>query len=188
MYTDFHFAFCASGIGASVCDCLHDAGKLFAQEHTHDCGRRFVCAETMVVGRGRNRNAQQILMRVNRRDDRRKYKQKLRIVLRTFAGVEKVARIRRNRPVVVFAASVYAVERLFVKKAGHIVLCRNLFHDFHCELVLVGGNVDGGEDRRKFVLSGSNFVVFGFAKMPSFQSSSSSSFIYLTTRGLIAPK
>ena len=69
----------------------------------------------MVVGRGRNRNAQQILMCVNRRDDRRKYKQKLRIVLRTFAGVEKVARIRRNRPVVVFAASVYAVERLFVK-------------------------------------------------------------------------
>ena len=82
--------------------------------------------------------------------------------------VEKVARVRRNRPVVVFAASVYAVERLFVKKAGHIVLCRNLFHDFHCELVLVGGNVDGGEDRRKFVLSGSDFVVFGLCQNAEF--------------------
>ena len=49
VYADFHFAFRAARIGASVRDCLQNACKFVSEEHTYDCGRRFVCAETVVV-------------------------------------------------------------------------------------------------------------------------------------------
>ena len=45
----------------------------------------------------------------------------------------------------------------------------DLFHHFHCQLVLVGGNVGGGEYRCHFVLCRCNFVVLGgseYADLP----------------------
>ena len=66
------------------------------------------------------------------------------------------------------AASVYAVKWLFVKKTSHIVLCRNLFHNFHRKLVLVGCDVDRRVDRRKFVLRGRDFVVLRLCENAEF--------------------
>lgn len=65
-------------------------------------------------------------------------------------------------------ASVYAVERLFVKKARKRMFVRDLLHKFHRELVVIGGNVYDGENGREFVLSGSDFVVSRFGKHAEF--------------------
>ena len=40
----------------------------------------------------------------------------------------------------------------------------NAFHEFHHQLVVVGSNVGGGEDRSQLVLSRSYFVMLGFSK------------------------
>ena len=48
------------------------------------------------------------------------------------------------------------------------MLGRDFFHNFHRQLVLVGCDVDGGEDRCKFVLRGGNLVVFGLGKNTEF--------------------
>ena len=57
------------------------------------------------------------------------------------------------------AAAVYACERLFMEQADKSVLCRNLFHYFHCELVVVGCDVGGCKYGSKLVLSRRYFVV-----------------------------
>ena len=49
VHADFNLAFCTPRIRAAVCDCLHNAREFFSEEHAHDCGRCFVCSETMVV-------------------------------------------------------------------------------------------------------------------------------------------
>ena len=51
-----------------------------------------------------------------------------------------------------------------MKKADHSVLCSNFTHNFHRKLVVVAGNVCRTENRRKFVLSRCNFIVFCFCK------------------------
>ncbi len=99
-------------------------------------------------------------MQVHRAQHGAQEKQELRVVLGRCAGLEQVcARIRGQRPVVVLAGTVDARERLFVQKANHAVLARDAAHELHRELVVVRGDVRGGEDRREFVLGGRGFVV-----------------------------
>ena len=123
----------------------------------------------MIVGRICNGYAQKILMFVDCGDNGAEYQQKLSVVLRTFAWIEKVyAGVGGQRPVVVFSAAVDSGKRFFVKKTSHVVFGRDFLHDFHRELVLVGGNVDGCVNGGKFVLTGCNFVVFGLCKNAEF--------------------
>ena len=60
------------------------------------------------------------------------------------------------------AAAVDARKRLFVKQADEAVFGGDLLHNLHHNLILVGGNVGGGKNGRKLVLSRSNLVMFGF--------------------------
>ena len=48
-----------------------------------------------------------------------------------------------------------------MQEAGHAVLCGELAHDLHGELVLVGGEVCGGEYGGKLVLCGGDLVMLG---------------------------
>ena len=108
---------------------------------------------------------EQILIFVDRLDNGAEEQQELRVFVRRVAGLEKVdARIGGDRPVVVLAAAVDAGERLFVQQADKSVPCRDLLHDFHGELVVVGGDVGGGEDGRELVLSGRDLVVLGLGE------------------------
>ena len=63
-----------------------------------------------------------------------------------------------------FTASVNSVEGFFVKQTNKTVLRSYLLHYLHCKLVVIGGNVRGGVDGSKLVLSRCNFVVFRFCK------------------------
>ena len=48
-----------------------------------------------------------------------------------------------------------------MQEADHVVLLCYLLHQLHGELVVVGGNVGGGEEGRQLVLCGGNLVVLG---------------------------
>ena len=58
-----------------------------------------------------------------------------------------------------------------MKEAYKSVTCRNLLHDLHCQLVVIGGNVCCGINGCQLVLSGCNLVMLCFckdAKFPEF--------------------
>ena len=57
------------------------------------------------------------------------------------------------------AGTVHACEGLLVKQAYKTVLCGNLLHDFHRQLVVIGCDVRRRINRSKLMLCGSNFVV-----------------------------
>ena len=70
-----------------------------------------------------------------------------------------------------FAAAIDAVERLFVEQTDHVIFPGDLLHDFHCELIIVRGDVRSSEHTGKFMLTRSCFIVFGFchdAELPEF--------------------
>ncbi len=96
----------------------------------------------MVVSGARHGNAKQVLVFVNRLDDRAQEQKELRVLLRSGAGVKKVlSGVGGNRPVVVLSASVHSGKGLFVQQANHSVLGGDLAHHFHRKLVVVAGDV-----------------------------------------------
>ena len=57
--------------------------------------------------------------------------------------------------------AVHTLEGLFMQQTHHAVLSGDALHQLHGELIVVGGDVDGGEDRRQLVLCGSDLIVLG---------------------------
>ena len=62
------------------------------------------------------------------------------------------------------AAAVDPIEGLFVEQADQTVLGGHVFHGLHGQLVVVSGNVGGGEDGGQLMLGGGHLVVFGFGQ------------------------
>ena len=126
----------------------------------------------MVVPRSSDGRAEQPLIIIYRLNDGAQQQQKLCIFIGCFPGREKVCSgIRGEGPVVVLAAAVDTGKGLFMKQAHQTMLCSYLLHDFHGQLVLVGGNVSGGINRSQFMLCGSHFVVLRLcqnAQLPQF--------------------
>ena len=142
-------------------DSLKHSVQFVTQEDRHNGRRCFVCAETMIVACSRNRDTEKILIIVYRFDDGTQEQQELCIFIRRCAGRKQILTgIGGNRPVVVLAASVDPGERLLVKQANKTVSARNLLHNLHRKLVVVGCDIGGRIDRRQLVLSRSNLVVF----------------------------
>ena len=87
------------------------------------------------------------------------------LLARRLARLEQVhARVGRDGPVVVLAAAVDAGKGLFVQQADKTVLAGDLLHYLHRQLVVVGGDIGGGEDRRQLVLAGRDLVVLGLGE------------------------
>ena len=149
---------------------VDDGGQLVADIHGDDGGRRFVRAQTVIVARAGDADAQQILILVHGLDDRRQEQQELRVLHRRRARIEQIfAPVGGNRPVVVLARSVHALERLFMQQADQPVAVGDLLHHLHRELVVVGGDVRGRKDRRHLVLAGRDLVVLRlgvYAQLP----------------------
>ena len=165
MHADFELHLFAGFIRRAVLYGIENAGDLVAEEYGEDRRRSFVAAETVVVGRSRNGNAQKILIFVHRLQNCRKDEQKLRVLLRRVAGVQKVfAPVGGKRPVVVLAGAVHTGERLFMQQAYHAVPVRHALHALHDELVVVGGDVHRGIDAGKLMLCGGDLVVLGLGR------------------------
>ena len=89
----------------------------------------------------------------------------MEIVLGVLSGRKQVlARIGRERPVVMLARAVDARKRLLVQQADQTVLLSGFLHDFHGQLVVVVGNIGGCKDRRQLVLRGSHLVMLGLCE------------------------
>ena len=123
----------------------------------------------MVVSGACDRQAQKILIIVHGLDYGAKEEKELRVFKRCVAGGEQVyARVGGHGPVVVLAAAVHAGKGLFVKEAYQPVAGGDLLHDLHGQLVVVGGDIGGGVDRRQFVLGGCHLIVLGFGQDAQF--------------------
>ena len=119
----------------------------------------------MIVACRGDGNPQKILIFVHRADHGAQKQQKLRVFVRCFAWFKQIdAGIGGKRPVVVFAAAVHPRKGLFMQKANHMMPPRNLFHQLHGELILVGGDISGNIDRRKLVLRGGSLVMLCLGK------------------------
>ena len=142
-------------------DALNDILEVIADIHGNNGRRRLIGTQTVIVACARHRDAQQILIFIHSLDDGREEKQELSVGDRRLARIQQIfARIGRNGPVVVLAGTVDAFEGLFVQQANEAVALCNLFHQLHGKLIVVGGNICGGEHRCHFMLAGSHLVVF----------------------------
>ena len=63
-------------------DCLENGIQLIAEEDGDDCGRSFICTETVVVARCRDCQTEQILIIVDSLDDGAEEEQELGIFIR----------------------------------------------------------------------------------------------------------
>ena len=70
-----------------------------------------------------------------------------------------------------------------MQQAHEIVALGNLLHHLHGQLVVVGGNVGGGEDGSQLVLGGSDFIVLGLG-----QNAQLPQLVVQILHGLMAPK
>ena len=114
----------------------------------------------MVVAGGGHRQAEQILVQIDRFDDGGENQQEAQVLGRILARIEQIfALVGGQRPVVVLAAAVDAGKGLLVQQADEVVLFGHFAHDFHRQLVLVGGNVHAREDGGKLMLGGRYLVV-----------------------------
>ncbi len=141
-------------------DTVYDRAQLIAEIRRDNGGRRFVRTQTVIVPRRRDACAQNALIIVHRRKHAGKNEHEQRIFFGLFTGIQQVQTgIGGKRPVVMFTASVHALERLFMQQTDESVFFRNLFHQFHGKLVVVYGYVSRGKNGGKFVLRGRHFVM-----------------------------
>ena len=116
----------------------------------------------MIITRAGGGDTQQVGVIVNGFDDSAQENQELGVcmwVLTRFKQVLPV--IGGHGPVVVLAGAIDAGKRLFMEQANKSVAQGDFFHRFHRQLVVVGGDVGGGEDRGQFMLRRCNLVVLG---------------------------
>jgi len=141
---------------------VQQVGELLAKERRDDGGWGLVGTETMGVGGAHDRGFEQSVVTIDTHEGLYDEHHEAQVVLRRLAGtVQQDARVGGEAPVVVLARAVDAGKRLLVEQAGEPVALGDLLEHFHGQLVVVGCDVGGGEDRREFVLCGRNLVVLG---------------------------
>ena len=143
---------------------LDHVPQLVAQEDGDDGRRRLVGAQAVVVARTGHRRAQDVLVVVHGLDRGREKHQEAQVAHGGFARVEQVHPVGGNRPVVVLAAAVDALEGLLVLQADQSVVACDGLHQLHHQQVLVDGAIRYGEDRRQLVLRGRDLVVLGLGR------------------------
>ena len=123
---DAHLGRLSAADGDARTNAIQHFRKLFAKEDGDDGGRRFMRAEAVVVVRRSGRGAQEIAMDVHGADDGCEKRQENSVFLWCLAWIEKVFRAVGKPPVVVFARTIDARERLFVEETDETVPLRNL--------------------------------------------------------------
>ena len=160
IYADFEYLGFAL-IGSAGFQCIQNTLEFFTHKDGDDCWRCFVCTQTVIIAGRRSTDAEQVCVLINTLDNCAQEGQELHVFHRCAARIQQVLTvIGCHRPVVVLTGAIDTCKRLFMQQANQTVLQCNLFHDFHCQFVLVGRNVGGGENRSHFVLCRSYFIVF----------------------------
>ena len=169
VHADAQILLLTSAVAAVMLDGIQNFHQLLAKVDRKNGGRRFIRAQAVVIAGARDRNPEQCLIIVHCTDDGGQKQQKLRVFKRRFARLKKVdSRVGAQRPVIVFAAAVDPGKGLFVEQADHPVLFGNALHQLHHQLIVIRGNVGGGEQGRKLMLCRRRLVMFGFGGNPQF--------------------
>ena len=146
-------------------DGLQDLAQVGAQEHGHNGGRGLVGTQPMIVAGGGNGDPQQILVFIHSLDDGAEEQQELGVFIGGLPGLQEVhAGVRGDGPVVVLTAAVDPVEGLLVEQTHQAMALGHLAHHLHSQLVVVRGNVGGGEDGGHFMLGRGHLVVLGLGQ------------------------
>ncbi len=157
---DLQGALALRALRAARLDLLEDVVELLAEEDRDDCGRRLVRAEAVIVRRRSDHSAQHAAVLVHGADDGRTEHEKLRVLVRRGAWVEKVTlRCVAEREVHVLAAAVHAGERLLVEEADHAVPLGDTAHRHHDELLMIRRDVALLEHRGELELTWRDLVV-----------------------------
>ena len=165
MHAQLHLVALVRLVLAGVDDALDELVELVAQKDGNNCGRGLVGAQAVIVARAGHGHTHQVLIIVHSGDDGAEEHEELRVFAGGIAGVQQVdAGIGAQGIVVVLAAAVDALEGLLMQQAHHAVPVRDLLHDVHGELVVIGGDVDGRVDGRHLMLSGGHLVVLGLGQ------------------------
>ena len=165
MNAQLHDGFPRTVVGLVILYGVEDGGQLVAEEHGNDGRRRLVRAETVIVARRRNGEAEQVLIIIHRFDDGAEEQKKLRVFIGCFARRQQIdAGIGRHRPVVVLSGAVDTGEGLLMQQTNQTVSRRNLLHDLHGKLVVIGCDIGRRIDRRKLMLRGRHFVMLRLGK------------------------
>ena len=170
--TQLHLCLFSSLIGRTGLDCLQHRIQLITKEDGNNSGRRFVGTEPVIIACSCHRYAQKILIIVHGLDDGAQEQQELCVFIGGRSGRKKIlSGVGGDGPVVVLTAAIDSGKRLFVEQADKPMPGSYLLHDLHGELIVVGGDIGGGVDRGKLVLSRCDLVVFRLgqnAKLPEF--------------------
>ena len=154
------------------------AGRQFVQHGRHlrpeegrdDCRGRLVSSQAVCVRGAHDRRLEQAVVLVYGRNGIHQEGDELQVLRSGLARPQQVhARIRPQRPVVVFARTVDPLEGLFVQQHPELVTAGDLVHHGHQQLVVVVGKIGLLVDRRQFELVGRHLVVAGFDGDAQFQ-------------------
>ena len=144
--------------------------NLRAEEGRDDGRRRFVGAQTVGVRGAHDRRLQQAVELVDRGDGIHEEGDELQVLRSGLARSEQVhARVGAQRPVVVLARTVDALEGFFVQQDAEPVTAGDLVHHGHQQLVMVVGEVGLLVDRSQLELIGRHLVMTGFDRNAQFQ-------------------
>jgi len=118
----------------------------------------------IITGYG-NGSTKQVSVYVNGLDASSKEDKEAGVQQGFIGGIQQVdASVSGHGPVVVFARTVYASERLFVQQAGQAMTRGNFLKLEHHKQVVIVGKVRVFENGCHFVLSRGNFIVSGLAR------------------------
>ena len=135
-------------------------------------------AQAVVVSGGRYGDAQQILIFVHSLHHGGQEEQKLHVFVWTLAGIQQVlTSVRGEGPVVVLAAAVDPVKWFFVKQADQPVAGGYIFMVSMVSWLWSVAMLVVAKMGASSCCAGAASLCFVLARMPSFQSSSSNSFI-----------
>ena len=144
--------------------------ELAAQEGGDDGGRRFVGAQAVGIGGAHDGGLQQAVVAVDGHQRVDHEGDEAQVLLgRLAGGHEQDAGVGAQRPVVVLARAVDALERLFVEQDAEAVRAGYFAHEGHDEHVVVHRQVALLEDGRQLKLVGRHLVVAGLQGDAQFQ-------------------
>jgi len=147
----------------TFCDSFQDLRQFFPHEDRDDGRRRFISTQPKIVAGIAATRTQFVRMTIHRHDERTHKNQELSVFSRRSPGFKQIhAFTGRQRPIIMFSGTVYPRKRFLMKKTDQIMAQRHLLHRLHHKLVMVRRNIGRRENRRHFVLSRCNFIMFGF--------------------------
>ena len=135
---------------------------LLAKETRDDGWRCLVGTQAMGIGGRHNAGLQQTVVAIDAHERLYDEGGEAQVLLGGFSwGMQQHTVVGRERPVVVFTATVDACEGLFVKKQAEAVLACNPLHDRHEQHVMVDGQIGLLVDGSELKLVGCHLVVAG---------------------------